>query len=275
MAHDDTNNTGASAPDGGAAPTPASPSDLDAQTPSPSDLDAQPASPEVGFAPSAAGYAAAPLTPAYGAAPVGYPGPPGSVADTSRNWMGIVALVFGIIGGVLLALIFGILSYKAVREGKANNKAFATWGLALASVWALFGILAVVGAFALGNFGSENSAADAQPGDCYVSTLDTSEELQYLDPEYGDCTAETNAIVFDIATYTGSSEPTDPGFMDELWELCTADAAISDIDGDLAAEYYVEYYVPYVDSWDTDPHTIICSLSTETGAIDPAVYTGS
>lgn len=61
-----------------------------------------------------------------------------------KNGMGTAALVLGIIGMVpfpitgfwcsLLAIIFGAIGRKRVRQGVATNKVMATWGLWLGIV---------------------------------------------------------------------------------------------------------------------------------------------
>ncbi len=70
-----------------------------------------------------------------------------------QNGMGIAALVLGIIGMVpfpitgfwcsLLAIIFGAVGRKRVRQGIATNKVMATWGLWLGIVG--MGIQALLG----------------------------------------------------------------------------------------------------------------------------------
>lgn len=82
--------------------------------------------------------------------PAGYYPPPTQYAQqpgmypAPRNGMGIASLVLGIIGMVpfpitgfwcsLLAIIFGAVGRKRVRQGIATNKVMATWGLWLGIV---------------------------------------------------------------------------------------------------------------------------------------------
>ena len=223
------------------------------------------------YAPAAytpAAYAAPGADPVYAATAAYDPQPLQGQQDTSRNWMGIVALISGIIGFVIGGIVFGILGLSAVKNGKANNRGMSIWGIVLSIIWVVIGVGAII---ALAVFAStvENSAAHAKVGDCYVSTV-SSEELTYVNPDFGECTADTTAEVYFVTTFEGASTPDDPTFTDELWNQCTADTATENVDADLAADYYVEYYVPYADTWDTDPHTIVCALSTDGGPVDPA-----
>ena len=184
-----------------------------------------------------------------------------------NNWMGVVALITGIVGISLVAIIFGILGLSAVKKGKATNKGMSIAGIILGGVWIVLGIvLAVVALMAIAN---STTIASAKVGDCYVSTVVASDNLEYANPKFGSCETGTNAEIYYVSTYTGDSLPTDAGIQDELTALCTSPEAIKNVDTDIATEYYVEYYLPYADTWDTDPHTVLCGLSTDSGVIDP------
>ena len=116
---------------------------------------------------------------------------------------------------------------------------------------------------------NSTTIATAKVGDCYVSTVVTSDTLEYANPKFGSCETGTNAEIYYVSTYTGSALPTDAGIQDELTAICTSADAIKNVDTDLATDYYVEYYLPNADSWDTAPHTVLCGLSTDAGVIDP------
>lgn len=220
--------------------------------------------------------APAPSLPAtYGAPPAGQaPGAPpaysqfppsGGVQDTSRNWMGVLALVFGIIAWLLPAVVFGILSYKAVREGKANNRKLATWGMVVAAAWLVFWVVSALLVF----FSDDGPRRAAQPqvGDCYVSADKTAGELADMMPRFGDCTESTNAQVFYITTYTGDAALDDPKLMDEVSELCFSDAALATVDAELATWYFVEFYLPNAGAWPRAPQPVVCALTSTDGPI--------
>ena len=193
--------------------------------------------------------------------------------DTSRNWLGIVALIFGIIGGSIIAIVFGILGLNAVKQGKANNKGMNIWGIVLGVIWSLvyIGVILALVVFVDNFKNTVEDAVKAQPGECYVSTITGTGELESANPTFGTCTGSENAIVYFVTDYTGTLSPGDADFAAELEALCISDEAAAGVDTEKATAYFVEYYVPYADSWDTDDHTIVCGLSTESGPVDPAV----
>jgi len=88
------------------------------------------------------------------------PPPPPTIASaagpTSKNWMGITALILGIVGivascclgsGLLFgagAVVLGVLGKNAVKAGQANNGGMAQTGLILGGVAAVLSIAYIV-----------------------------------------------------------------------------------------------------------------------------------
>ena len=87
--------------------------------------------------------------------------PPGGAAPASKNWMGIVALIAGIVGvlgaccgflGLLwpaVAIVTGILSKKAAANGEATNGNLGNIGFILGIVGAVLAVIIGIVAFAL------------------------------------------------------------------------------------------------------------------------------
>lgn len=110
-----------------------------------------------GYAPSPAGYG----QPAPGAPQYGAPSYPAYAAYGARpdpkNWMGIVALVGGILGlifvvpflGSLAGIIFGHLGLGAVKRGEANNRGLALAGTILGYVGMAIMVVVVIAYIAL------------------------------------------------------------------------------------------------------------------------------
>lgn len=104
----------------------------------------------------------------YGGGPGGFGGAGGPGGNTTKNWMGITALITGIAGfftgiAAIAAIIFGFLGLSAYKKGEANNRGMSLTGLILGFVAILFSIIAIIVAFALLAAGV-NAAQDEQPG---------------------------------------------------------------------------------------------------------------
>jgi hypothetical protein len=92
------------------------------------------------------------IPPPSSAYPIAYPSaggfsspapPPGAWgASNAKNWMGIVSLVLGCVGGGVLGVIFGHMGLAACRRGEANNRGLALAGLILN--YAMIGVVVLV-----------------------------------------------------------------------------------------------------------------------------------
>ena len=102
----------------------------------------------------------------------GYPEqPPGPPAATGTNGFAIASLVFGLLGGILFALIFGIVALVQLRKRRQNGRGLAIAGIVLASVWIL---VIAAGATAAIIAGKNDTTAGSSPGtvdDSSVSVL--------------------------------------------------------------------------------------------------------
>jgi hypothetical protein len=126
-------------------------------------------------------------------APVGYPAPP---APPQKNGFAVTALIFGIIGGIPLAIGFGIAGL--VRAGKVGKGKAMSWiGIVLAILWLAPSIYVVshlskaldpgcISAESLGN--SINSKLDADTSNPGAMKTDLSTIASQLD----DAAAKSN-----------------------------------------------------------------------------------
>jgi hypothetical protein len=107
-------------------------------------------------------------TPAYCAAPYSAPKP-------GTNGFAIAALVIGVMGGVLLSVIFGILALVQTKRSGQKGRGLAIAGLAISALWAVGIATAVVVAIASSadraetgeiTAGGDVSAFDLKVGHC-------------------------------------------------------------------------------------------------------------
>jgi hypothetical protein len=117
-----------------------------------------------------------PQFPAGPEAPAPPPGPPGPPAEPRKtSGFAIASLVFGIIGGVFLSLIFGIVALRRIRSRNLKGRGLAIAGLVLSGLWVLLiGVVIAVGVLTdaerdeggrVKEMGSE-SVFDLRAGDC-------------------------------------------------------------------------------------------------------------
>lgn len=190
-----------------------------------------------------------------------------------NNWMGIVALITGIIGLSVVAIVFGILGLSAAKKGKATNRGMSIAGIILGAIWIVISAVAIGAFFFLVANGTSESMANAKVGDCYVSTTANDDSVDGAGLAFGNCETD-NAEVFYVGTYDGSVLPSDDSFMDTVAaEVCVSDVALASLDEEIVANYKLELFVPNADAWDTDPHTVVCAVSTDGGPVDPDAIT--
>lgn len=118
--------------------------------------------------------------PPYAAPP--YAAPP----QGKTSGFAIASFVFGLIGGVLLSVIFGIIALSRIKRRGLGGRGFAIAGLVLSGLWTLLIVVIIVLALATGverdasgqvtDSGSE-SVFDLRVGDCMNDLEETAVEL--------------------------------------------------------------------------------------------------
>lgn len=114
--------------------------------------------------------------------------PPPQPQRRGTNGFAIAALVFGIIGGFVLSVIFGIVALKQIRRSGQSGRGMAITGLVLSGLWAVLVTVAVIVAAATSanrdssgqiTAGGSVSATALQVGDC-VNGLEEQDSLLNL-----------------------------------------------------------------------------------------------
>jgi hypothetical protein len=96
----------------------------------------------------------------YQAPPPGYYPPPPA---PKTNWWAVVSLITGVIGMVLLSVIFGIVGLNRAKYGQ-GGRGLAIAGLVLSGLWVLGAAALVVFLLIVGK--GTVSATDVKVGDC-------------------------------------------------------------------------------------------------------------
>jgi hypothetical protein len=77
--------------------------------------------------------------------PPPYPGPPPYPPYRRRtNGFAVAALIFGILGGVILSVIFGCVALSQIRRRGDGGSSLAIAGLVLSGVWTALILIGVV-----------------------------------------------------------------------------------------------------------------------------------
>ena len=121
----------------------------------------------------------------------GGPQEPGGPAEPQKtSGFAIASFVFGLIGGVLLSVIFGLVALRRIRTRNQRGRGFAIAGLVLSSVWVLLIVVVVVVGVSTDaerdpsgrvQEGGSESVFDLRVGDCANDVEESAQEVYGLE----------------------------------------------------------------------------------------------
>jgi hypothetical protein len=137
--------------------------------------------------------------PAYGAPqPGAYPGYPASGApgypppgSGGTSGFAIASLIFGILGGVLFSVIFGIVALFQIRKRGQTGRGLAITGLVLSGCWVLL-IAGGITAAIISDAGNSSASSSSSSGGSTADTDSGSVSVTKLKP--GNCINGLNGI---------------------------------------------------------------------------------
>lgn len=217
--------------------------------------------------------------PAYpaGQAPYGTPAP-GTPSRTSG--FAIASLVFGIIGGILLSVIFGIVALVKIRGNpQLRGRGMAIAGLILSGLW----LVVIIAVIAIGlAAGPQRSASGqlTQPGVTSVYALRTRDCLQNPGARLGitnvrvvPCDQPHNAQVFAVFPVAGSSYPGTAALQRQAAAGCHARIAGSINRSLITNSMTLQYLYPESQSWAGGHRSITC-LVVDSASMTSSVLLG-
>jgi hypothetical protein len=155
--------------------------------------------------------------PAPGQQPYGQPQVFGPPAAQGTNGFAIASLIFGILGGILFAVIFGIVALTQIPKRNQKGKGLAITGLVLSVVW----LLVCGGALAIGALSDKDSGStgtdglttsqtsDLKVGDC-VNGINGKDGTQFSrNPPKVACSTPHEGEVFKVITLSDGAFPGD------------------------------------------------------------------
>jgi hypothetical protein len=211
----------------------------------------------------------------YGGQPSAYPagpapyGTPGERPRTSG--FAIASLVFGIIGGILLSVIFGIVALVKIRGNpQLRGKGMAIAGLVLSGVW----LVIVIAAVAIGlstSSGRSASSPPTQPGVTSVYSLRTGDCLQNPGARLGitsiklvPCDQPHNAQVFAVFPVAGGGYPGTAALRRQAAVGCHTRIAGSINRSLITNSMTLQYLYPESQSWADGHRSITCLVVDST-----------
>lgn len=196
----------------------------------------------------------------------GYPPPP----PQTTNWWAIAALIFGVIGGVLISVVCGVVGLKKAKQGR-GGRGMAIAGLVLSALWLVIGIaiVALVVAnedkIADGDFGdifdpNAVNAADVSLGDC-LSEIPSDSSL-VASVKTVACTDPHKGEVYFVITVPGGEFPGETEIID-YQDQCQP--ALQEFSPSAMADPEVGMFVlyPTADSWKRGDRAVTCIATTD------------
>jgi hypothetical protein len=109
-----------------------------------------------------------------------YPPPGYSAEERKTSGFAIAALVFGIIGGALLAIIFGIIALVQIPKKNQKGKGMAIAGVVLGAFWTL-AIAAAFVSVVLTSAGRDSTGEITESGDVSATALQVGDCLNDIE----------------------------------------------------------------------------------------------
>jgi hypothetical protein len=205
--------------------------------------------------------------------PAQYPAPPGyyptqpSAAPAAKpgvNGFAVAALIFGICGGPLLAVIFGIIALRQIKRSGQRGRGMALAGLILSAIWVVAIGIGIAVAIATGaardatgqiTGSGRVSISDLKAGDC-VNNIEEDRLVTKVDGV--PCTEPHSGEVFATFDLTGSSFPGESSANDQAEQGCLdrLDDYAPDAVNDDSLDIF--YFAPNANSWGRGDREVVC-----------------
>lgn len=181
-------------------------------------------------------------------------------ARRKTSGFAIASLVFGIIGWVLLGVIFGIVALRRIRTRNLKGRGMAIAGLVLSGLWTLLIAVVVIVSLAtdaerdpsgrVREAGSE-SVFDLRVGDCANDLEETAMEVSV---DVVPCSQPHDAEVISSFELPGGDYPGDDSIFGVADRRCSRELAA------LAGAQRLEpfYFYPTEQSWRLGDRQVIC-----------------
>ncbi|MET0713087.1 MAG: DUF4190 domain-containing protein [Jiangellaceae bacterium] len=202
-----------------------------------------------------------------------WPPPPGYLPPEEQrtNGFAIASLVFGIISGILLAVIFGIIALVQIPKKNQKGKGMAIAGLVLAGVWTLIWVALIVVVVmtsadrdaATGEIteGGDVSTLSLEVGDC-VNDLEESEAVASLPAV--PCDQPHEGEVFALFDLPEGDYPNEAELIDQAETGCVDRLMVYAPEAAQDPALGLFYFYPLESSWPADRQVVCIAAAAET-----------
>jgi hypothetical protein len=191
--------------------------------------------------------------------PQHYPAAPVDQRRPGVNGFAVASLVFGVIGGCLLGVIFGIIALVKIRRTRQRGKVLAIIGLVLSVAWAVFLAVLIVGVVQARINGT--LSYDFQPGQCF-------ERAQADAPAAAtpvDCAKPHFGEVYAVETVPDVSYPGKTAVEGFGHSKCPGEVIKALPAGKNHPDIMIAYLFPQEASWALGDHTVKCFFRQRDG----------
>jgi Domain of unknown function (DUF4190)/Septum formation len=241
-----------------------------------------------GYGGGAGGYG----NPAYGTPPAyGAPGysQPGYGGNRPFSAAAIVSLIFGILGGIPIAIGFGIAALVRIPRRGQRGKGLAIAGLVLSGLWLAGVIAGVIGAAASNNGGTASGGSSAPAsgsqhssgsisvfslasGDCFDNPPGTTSVQNVTAIS---CTSPHSAQVFAEFNLTGSNFSYPGQSKVESLAQDGCNARLNALDkSELTNSMTIHFLFPQEDAWISGQRTVNCLIVNPTPTLTKSLLAG-
>jgi len=190
----------------------------------------------------------------------GYPGVPPQQATTTSGFA-IASLIFGIIGGVLFSVIFGIIALGKTKDGKQRGRGMAVAGLVLSGIWVALLVVAIV-LVAVSDSGDTVKATAIKIGDCINTPSSDTENVASL-PKIP-CDQPHEGEVYAMNRVPGDEFPGQTALEDIHQAQCLADLETASPNAAADPNVDVSILYPTQETWDIGDRDVVCIAVTST-----------
>jgi len=210
-----------------------------------------------------------PAHPPPGYPPPAYPPAGGPPRRAGTNGFAIASLIFGLLGGILLSVIFGFVALSQIRTRGQQGKGMAVTGLVLSAVWVV--TIAAFVVYAVSTSASRDSsgqiskggsvtASDLKTGDCVngieVGEVGSINAVPCAQPHEGE--------VFAVFSISGSSFPGESAVTDKAETGCQSRLAGYSQSAKDDESLEILFLQPSEASWRLGDREITCAIQDPT-----------